>query len=203
MSEEMFFCARALRNRCVGPLDFDISENSIIGLEGPSGCGKTMLLRNLSDIEPFEGSLYMDSRSWLDYRPEQWRRMVQLVPANALWWHERVGEHFSEKNEQWSAMLGFDADIWNWGVERLSSGERQRLALIRSLCRQPRLLLLDEPTSNLDNKNTMRLEELVRLYIKTHQASVVWVSHNLEQLARLAHEQWHIKDRHIEMSKSP
>ena len=71
-------------------------------------------------------------------------------------------------------------------VARLSSGEKQRLALMRLLANRPQVLLLDEPTANLDPENTRRVEAVITEYRRAHKAVVIWVSHDPEQVTRVA-----------------
>jgi putative ABC transport system ATP-binding protein len=71
-------------------------------------------------------------------------------------------------------------------VARLSSGERQRFALLRLLANRPRVLLLDEPTANLDPDNVIRVEKLVATYMAAEGAGVLWVSHDPLQTTRVA-----------------
>ena len=84
------------------------------------------------------------------------------------------------------ALLGFEPDVMGWEVERLSSGERQRLALLRALANRPRVLLLDEPTANLDPANISSVESLVTDYQSTGEAACLWVTHSREQVHRIA-----------------
>jgi len=124
--------------------------------------------------------------------PGQWRRCVGLLPAESQWWHDTVGEHLEDMDISLLNVLGFKQDVLAFEVMRLSSGERQRLALIRLLCNQPQALLLDEPTASLDPENTRRVEELLTDYRVQHQAAVIWVSHDPGQIKRLA-------DRHYQI----
>ncbi len=88
--------------------------------------------------------------------------------------------------------LGFEEDVLEWRVERLSTGERQRLALFRLLLNEPQVLLLDEPTAALDHANVHVAEEVISEYRRTTGAAVLWVSHDPAQIARAA-------DRHLQL----
>ena len=82
--------------------------------------------------------------------------------------------------------LGFEPDVLNWEVSRLSTGEKQRLAIVRLLQNTPRALLLDEPTASLDAENIERTETLLVDYCRQQQAPLLWVSHDTQQLERVA-----------------
>jgi len=77
-------------------------------------------------------------------------------------------------------------DLLQQPVTHLSSGERQRLALLRVLANRPRVLLLDEPTANLDADNTRRVEQLITDYLNEQQAAALWISHDGAQCDRIA-----------------
>jgi ABC-type iron transport system FetAB ATPase subunit len=85
--------------------------------------------------------------------------------------------------------LGFTTEVMQWQVSRCSTGERQRLALIRLLCNQPRVLLLDEPTASLDPANVGKAEQLLKEYLQANAAAAIWVSHDPEQVKRVANRQ--------------
>lgn len=159
-------------------------------LSGPSGSGKTVLLRAVADLDPHAGTARLDGRSAETFHPTQWRQAVGLLPAESQWWHDRVGPHFHRiEHERWER-LGFEAGAVNWSVARLSTGERQRLALLRLLANGPRALLLDEPTASLDPENTERVEALIDAYRHAMEAPLLWVSHDPAQIRRVA-------DRHF------
>ena len=186
-----------LRTVCGGPFSFSVERGECVALSGPSGCGKTLLLRALADLDLAEGVVLLDGTDRNEIPAPQWRRQVGWLPAEASWWFDFVGEHFSNvrklsaENFQCLETLGFQRDVLNWRIDRLSTGEKQRLALFRLLLNEPKVLLLDEPTAALDVSNVWKVEEVISNVRKTTGAAVVWVSHNPEQIARAA-------DRHLE-----
>jgi ABC-type iron transport system FetAB ATPase subunit len=163
-----------------------LESGQCVGLTGPSGSGKSLFLRALADLDPHAGGMYLDGVAAEKVPAPRWRRMVGLLPAESAWWHDTVGPHFENVPREWLRELGFDDGVMKWQVSRLSSGERQRLALLRLMENQPRLLLLDEPTANLDEENSAKVEDLIRSYREETGAAVVWVGHQRAQLYRVA-----------------
>lgn len=155
-----------------------------IGLSGPSGSGKTLFLRALADLDPHFGRAWLDGRACDQLPAHLWRRQVGLLPAESAWWHDTVGPHLEGVDTSWLLDLGFDPQVLHWRVDRLSSGERQRLALLRLLLNQPRVLLLDEPTANLDRRNRERTEAFLADYQRSSEPVILWVSHDSDQLQR-------------------
>jgi ABC-type iron transport system FetAB ATPase subunit len=159
-------------------------------ISGESGSGKTLLLRAIADLDPHQGELRLEDVASQAMPATRWRAQVCYVPSESQWWGERVAEHFASPAVELLQAVGFSTDVLDWTVRRLSSGERQRLALARALALQPRVLLLDEPTANLDPDNTARVERLVCDYCARQDAAVLWVSHDPEQRRRLAQRHW-------------
>lgn len=160
------------------------------GISGASGSGKTRLLRALCDLDPWEGRLSLNSIAAQTVSAPEWRRRIGYLPAESQWWYDSVGEHFPVKfafdpNFSWQA-AGFDDDVAKWEISRLSSGEKQRLAVLRLLLRRPEALLLDEPTAHLDENNAGLLEALLINYRTEKKIPMVWVGHNMAQLKRVA-----------------
>ncbi len=172
-----------------GPYTFCIKSGSITGLRGASGAGKTLLLRAIADLDTHSGDVRIGNTICSQTPAPLWRKTVAMLPAESFWWFDTVGEHFDHPGTiifNYLELLGFDPDVLRWEVGRLSTGEKQRLAIIRLLQNDPRALLLDEPTASLDRDNIARVEELFLDYCGEHNVPVLWVSHDAQQLKRLA-----------------
>jgi ABC-type lipoprotein export system ATPase subunit len=168
-----------------------IAPGECVGLSGESGSGKTRLLRAIADMDQHGGRVYAEDIAQDQIRAHEWRRRVTLLPAESLWWFDTVGQHFSAHAENLSA-LGFTPEVMEWSISRCSSGEKQRLSVLRLLANCPRALLLDEPTANLDADNAARVEQLVTGYLHEHHAVAIWVSHDVSQLRRVSQRQYRL-----------
>ena len=169
----------------LGPLTFGVAAGECVCISGPSGTGKSQLLRAIADLDPHDGEVRLDGESAGTIKPHRWRARVGLLPPESHWWLPTPGAHFSDGTPVPPAELGLPEDIMDQLVERLSSGEKQRLALLRLLANRPQVLLLDEPTANLDPANTLRAEAVINRYRESSAAAVIWVSHDPAQLARV------------------
>ena len=187
----------AVRTLHVGPASFDVVAGSCTALWGPSGSGKSLLLRALADLDPHDGEVRIAGDAQSAMSGPSWRQRVGYLPTESHWWARTVGEHFPQEPGVDFAALGFEPGVLEWEVARMSSGERQRLALLRLLARAPEALLLDEPTANLDNESRAHVEALVQRYREEHAAPVLWVGHDPEQRARVAGAALHIESGRV------
>ncbi len=160
---------------------------------GPNGAGKTSLLRLCMGLAtPSAGRISWGGRT--DSKPARrailFQRPVMLrrtVAANVGYALARVGAPRSQRMPRVAALLdrvGL-ADLAQRPARRLSGGEQQRLALARALARDPEILLLDEPTANLDPAATRSVEEIVLMAAQSG-IKIVMASHDLGQVRRLA-----------------
>ena len=153
----------------IAPFDLDIEAGECVALSGPSGSGKTLVLRALADLDPNAGEVALDGEPRSAIAAPDWRRRVAYLAAEPGWWEDRVGPHFPKPDEPGGAAVSPLLDaldlppvLMGQAIATVSTGERQRLALIRTLLLEPRVLLLDEPTSGLDSAAGSRVESLLR-----------------------------------------
>ena len=163
-----------------------LASGDCVAVHGPSGGGKTRLLRAIADLDEADGEIWSDDHARSTMTCPEWRARVVFVAADSHWWLDRVGPHAPAWSDELLAAVGFDRDVLDWSVSRLSSGERQRLSLARAVTRTPGTLLLDEPTANLDAHNTERVEQLLSDWRLSSGGSILWVSHDPEQRRRVA-----------------
>jgi phosphate-transporting ATPase len=168
------------------PASFAVGCGRCLCVRGASGSGKTLLLRAIADLDPNQGTVTLDGIHRDSLTGPAWRRRVVYLAAEPGWWADTVSDHF----EDWgslvpqAAALLLPAGIGEAPVTRLSTGERQRLAVLRAIERKPAVLLLDEPTASLDTTARDAVEVLLAEERK-RGAILVWVSHDAGQAARV------------------
>jgi ABC-type dipeptide/oligopeptide/nickel transport system ATPase subunit len=185
------FSLHKLRFLDNGPYSFSLLRGECLGLKGPSGVGKTQLFRAITDLIPSVGDVVYNDIKKDSVSAVKWRSQVTMLPTDSVWWYDDVSSHFSSLEAQkflynMCVKLGLPKEIINWQVNRLSTGEKQRLSLIRSLQVKPAILLLDEPTSALDVVNTKLVEMLLLDLCESKTLSLIWVSHDAAQLERVS-----------------
>jgi ABC-type iron transport system FetAB ATPase subunit len=177
---------RQLRGALSGPFDLDLQPARCTVLSGPSGIGKSLLLRMLADLDPNQGEVSLAGVSRESMPASAWRRLVTYVAAESGWWADGVAEHFADVEAARALLpaVSLASALLDAPVARLSSGERQRLALLRAVLQRPRFLLLDEPTAALDPHSRDQVEALLQR-LKGEGMGLLLVSHDPAQAARL------------------
>lgn len=177
-----------LRSPLVGPFGLAVSPGECVAISGASGAGKSLFLRMIADLDPNRGEVWLDGVARSVTAATDWRRRAPYVAAESGWWADAVPEHFARyvraEAKETAARLGVEAAVFDGPVARLSTGERQRLALVRALVLHPPLMLLDEPTGPLDPLSVSRVEQVLVERLKEGMALVL-VSHDPRQAERL------------------
>jgi len=179
---------RELKTPLVGPVDLALTKGGNTAISGPSGAGKSLLLRAIADLDENEGAVSLNNASREKMPATDWRRKVAYVPAESGWWADYVKDHFAPAPDPAPLLeaLGLKGAL-SWQVNRLSTGERQRLALARALQLAPDVLLLDEPTSALDPPSVARVEAVLKEWT-TKGCAILIVTHDPDQPDRLGAE---------------
>ena len=178
---------RGLARPGLEPADLDVAAGECVAVSGPSGAGKSLLLRAIVDLDPNQGDVSLDGNARAALAAPDWRRRVVYVPAEAGWWADQVADHFPDPAVAAPLVtrLGLPAAAMEWEVARLSTGEKQRLALARAMVIGPDALLLDEPTSGLDPETTAIVESMLHERVADGIAVLI-VTHDAKQAERLA-----------------
>lgn len=180
----------------LNPMNLKLN-NELMCLSGASGSGKSLLLRAITDLIEHKGEAFVDEIKCAEVSPVQWRKWVGFLPAESAWWLDKVAGHFKSEQSEYFAQLNLPEKCMSWDVSRCSTGERQRLAIARLLENKPKVLLLDEPTASLDPASVKAVELLIKNYAKEFQAPVIWVSHDQQQIKRLADREFKIENNDV------
>ena len=194
---------RRLERLFLRDISFELHPGECVVLLGESGSGKSTLLRAVADLDPNQADIALEGASRDQMDGPGWRKSVAYLPSDSGWWEERVAEHFESVAfvREHGPRLGLSRECADWSVARLSSGERQRLALLRLFEGSPKILLLDEPTSNLDPDSTTLAEQMITNYLGEGHAALV-VTHDREQAIRIGSRALRLEDgRLVPVSK--
>ena len=184
----------------VKQIDLAVEKGMLLTLLGPSGCGKTTLLNLLGGfLKPDAGSIFLDGQEITSHVPEE-RPVSTVFQSYALFPHMNVLEnvcyglrffHRMKKRdavpvaEKYLDIVGL-SEYAKTSVTALSGGQQQRVALARAMATEPKVLLLDEPLSNLDASLRLRMRgELKRLQRKTGM-TMIFVTHDQEEALSLS-----------------
>lgn len=184
--------------------ELEIEEGRIYSILGPNGAGKSTLMRIMSLLTvntTGRFSIFGENITWTKSQLLRLRRQMAMVTQTALMFKGNVYYNVAyglkarrtreaeQKRivEECLDLVGM-TDFINYPAQKLSGGERQKVALARVLAVKPRVIFLDEPTSNIDPGSAGEIEEHIKLINSEYNATVILVTHNLFQARRLADE---------------
>ena len=182
----------------VDQANLDVSDGEFVVIVGESGCGKTTTLRLIAGLEqPDSGTIFIGGAPVNDIPVG--RRNVQMIFQNyALWPHMKVFEEGRYSNlslplkvRQWSSdkiteflrplagRIGIEESFYKRKPSELSGGQQQRVALGRAMVTSPRVMLMDEPLSNIDPPNRLKMRREILAFHKENRLTTLYVTHNL------------------------
>lgn len=172
-------------------IDLVIEEGLFVVLLGPSGCGKTTLMRCISGLEKLtEGKVFFDDKDVTDVAPKD-RNVAMVFQSYAVWPHMKVRDNIAyplklkkvpkkEINERisWVSDLLHIAELLDRFPSQLSGGQRQRVAVARAIVHRPKVLLMDEPLSNLDALLRVRMRSELKKLHEQVKVTTIYVTHD-------------------------
>jgi len=183
-------------------INAEVDRGEVLALIGPTGAGKTTLLRLIDLLEtPTSGKIYFDGVDVTEYgkvRLEARRRMAFVLQKPAVFnasiydniayglrWRGKKKSDIKEKVNNILEIVGLSTDK-SRNARTLSGGEVQRVAIARAIAIEPEVLLLDEPTANLDPISISEIEELISRVMLEYDTTIIMATHDMAQGQRLA-----------------
>ena len=200
----------------VGPLSFSVAAGEFISLLGPSGCGKTTTLRCIAGFEtPTEGGIYLDGTR-IDREPPNRRNIGLVFQSYALFPHLTIFENVAfglrlrrlpapeirQRVGEALDLVGL-AELADRFPRQLSGGQQQRIAIARSVVLEPRILLFDEPLSNLDFKLRVVMRNELRELQNRLGKTTIYVTHDQSEALALSDRIVVMSNGRIEQIGSP
>lgn len=180
-----------------------IQNGRITTLVGPSGAGKTTLLKLCNRlISPTNGQITFKGEPIETITPTTLRKQIGIVLQSAPVIRDTVQANLvlprklhnepvtDDEIREMLQLVQLDAKLLKQPATKLSGGQKQKLAIARTLMNKPEVLLLDEITSALDPTATREIEELIQAINKKYGTTIVWITHNIEQAKAISDDVW-------------
>lgn len=178
-------------------LNFHLENGEALIVTGKNGCGKSLFLKSLALLSPGETDSYeYNGTPVKTLKPEEFRSDVLYISTAHMMMKEGSVDDFFHaplkfgiyQNHQVAFDYKHYLDQWHipqHNVSILSTGQKQMISILRALTLRPKVLLLDEPTANLDHEKTLEIEKLILDWKARTGGSFIWVGHSKEQIERL------------------
>jgi zinc transport system ATP-binding protein len=170
-------------------LSFRIAKGSSLAVIGPNGAGKTVLFRALIGSLPSTGTVHWAAGARIGYVPQKLdiERDIPITGVDFL--HARLsGQNLAKSISDLLELVGLPSQVAHRSIGAMSGGQFQRLLVAFALAGDPNVLLLDEPTSGVDEPGQERLNELLRRLQRTQSLTVLFISHELSVVYQYATE---------------
>lgn len=177
-------------------VQFDLSAGEFKLITGPSGCGKSTLLKIISSLlSPTSGQIIFNGNDYSTIPPEEYRQQVSYCTQTPSLFGATVYDNLffpyqirklpfnKDKIYKDLGYFSLPDSILEKGINELSGGEKQRISLIRNLQFLPKILLLDEITSALDEANKVKVNELIHQLATQQNIAILWVTHDQDEIA--------------------
>ncbi len=200
----------------VAHIDLDIFEGQFVGIIGHTGSGKSTLMQHLNGLlKPTEGHIYLDGvdihtvplqkarfQVGLVFQYPEYQLFEETVYKDMAFGPKNMGlsaEEIDRRVREATAALGLSEDILERSPFELSGGQKRRVAIAGVLAMEPRVLVLDEPTAGLDPRGRENILAQLRAYHKKHNATILLVSHSMEEVADNVERIVVLNDGHVYM----
>lgn len=186
---------RIANNTILQHVGFNLFPGEFKLITGPSGCGKSTLLKIVASLlSPTEGTILFEGQDIASLSPESYRQQVSYCVQTPVLFGDTVFDNLifpwqirnktpePEKFIDDLARFGLAKETLTKSISELSGGEKQRVSLIRNLQFLPKVLLLDEITSALDDTNKRNVNEIIHRYAREQNIAVLWVTHDSNEI---------------------
>lgn len=192
--------------KIVNDISFSLNRGEILCIIGPNGCGKTTLLRGITDLLPYEGSVTLDQQEIRTMKRREISQKIALMAqvSSATYFSYTVYEavalgRYAHQKSRFGTLSTEDKEFVDHCMEevnlmeikdkpitQLSGGQMQRVFLAKALAQDPELILLDEPTNHLDIRHQLELLEFLKVWSSENRRGVIGVLHDLNMVRDFA-----------------
>lgn len=212
----------ALERQALKHVSFEIQDGEFVGLIGHTGSGKSTLIQHLNGlIKPTSGdikyqgvSIYSQGYKLKDLRSKvglvfqypEYQLFEETVYKDIAFGPGNMGldkEEIDRRVRESARMVGLAEELLEKSPFDLSGGQKRRVAIAGVMAMEPKVLILDEPTAGLDPRGRDEILAQIRAYHETKQATVILVSHSMEEIARNVERIVVMRDAHVYMDGTP